>query len=253
MLLVTVSFAGNFLNARLAENEFSAVKQFMQTAGLQIDDVGWTIGRTQTIRYASKFGEMKFESGALNYSIFFNDHATADIKNSTGIILFNMPISKYTLGNGYSQRILPPSDNSFLQKGTSAPVCHVFVIEKLPMADGSYIRIVVAPSFRMLNSTITTNGTTRNYYKFYLPVLNQGNHPRLSQSVTLIGTSVDVQTTANVNKVKIHVDFPKSQSGLGFDSDFFKFDHIDEEVNVPAGSVVEFYTGEVIVSLGLHS
>jgi hypothetical protein len=146
MLLVTVSFAGNFLNARMAENEFSAVKQFMQTAGLQIDDVGWTIGRTQTIRYASKFGEMKFESGALNYSIFFNDHAIADIKNSTGIILFNMPMSKYTLGNGYSQRIFPPSDNSFLQKGTSAPVCHVFVIEKLPMADGSYIRIVLSAS-----------------------------------------------------------------------------------------------------------
>jgi len=69
MLLVTTVFANNFLNARMVENEFSAVKQFMQTVGLQIDDVAWIQGRTQTIRYASKCGQLKLESVALNYTV----------------------------------------------------------------------------------------------------------------------------------------------------------------------------------------
>jgi hypothetical protein len=167
-----------------------------------------------------------------------------------------MPITSYNRGNGYTERIIPSSNRSFLQKGTSAPVCHVFVVEKLskadgtPMNDGAFIRVVVAPSIRMLNSTITTGNVTKNYYRFYLPVLNQGGSPRLSQSVTLIGNTVAVKTQGNVNKIKIHLSFPKDT--LGLDNDFFGFDHIDEEVNnIPSGSVIEFYTGEVTVSLGL--
>jgi hypothetical protein len=253
MLLVTVAFADNFLNMRIAENEFGAVKQFMQTVGLQIDDVAWTIGRTQTMRYASRFGEVNFESPALNYTIYWNNNPNDNLTFTTGTLLFKMPISSYNVGNGYTERIIPSGDRSFLQIGTSAPVTHVFVIEKIPMADGSYIRVVVAPSIRLLNSTITTGGTTKNYYKLYLPILDQGNHPRRSQSVTLIGTTVDVQTKGVINKIKIHVDFPKSSpDGLGFDNDFFKFSHIDEEISVPSGSIMEFYTGKVIVSLGLH-
>jgi hypothetical protein len=247
MLLVTVAFSNNFLNARIAENEFGAVKQFMQTIALQIDDVAWTIGRTQTVRYASRFGLVNFESTALNYTVFVNDSPVVNF--STGTLLFNMPTGKYNMGNGYTERITP-SDRSFLQKGTSAPVNHVFVIEKIPMNDGSYIRVVVAPSVRMLNSTITTSNYTKNYYKFYLPILSSGVSPRYSQSVTLVGSKVSVETEGTVNKIKVRVDFPKS--GLGFDNDFFKFNKIEEEINVPSGSIMEFYTGEVIVSLGLQ-
>lgn len=257
LLLVTVGFANNFLNARIAENEFSAVKQFMQTVGLQIDDVSWTIGRTQTIRYASRFGEVDFESATLSYNISINDVPIANFTHDTGILLFNMPTSSYNMGNDYYEKIFPSSDSSFLQKGTSAPVCHVFAVEKLlksdgnPMNDGAFIRVVVAPSIRMLNSTITTANSTKNYYKFYLPILNNGNHPRRSQSVTLIGTTVKAQTEGAVNKIKIHVSFPKAT--LGFDDNFFRFDNIDEEVSdIPTGSIIEFYTGEVTVSLGLH-
>ena len=107
LLLVTVTFANNFLNARMAENEFSATKQFMQTVGLQIDDVAWTIGRTQTIRYASRFGQVNFESLALNYTVYVNDVFLASY--STGILLFNMPISRYSVSNNYSERIFPSS------------------------------------------------------------------------------------------------------------------------------------------------
>jgi hypothetical protein len=250
MLLVTVTYANNYLNARIAENEFSAMKQFMQTVGLQTDDVAWMIGRTQTIRYASRFGAVNFESLALNYTVYVND--TVVLGNySTGVLMFNMPIDKYSMGNNYEERIIPSSDRSFLQVGTSAPVCHVFIIEKVPMNDGNYIRVVVAPSIRMLNSTITNVGAVTNYFKFYLPILKPGVSPRYSQSVSLAGSSVLADTESSVTKVKIHVDFQKT--GLGFNSQFFNFDSVDEEVDVPNGSIVQFYTGEVTVSLGLYA
>lgn len=249
LLLVTIVFANSFLNARMAENEFEAVKQFMQTIGLQTDDVAWTIGRTQTMRYASKFGQVMFESMALNYTVYVNDVVVL-ANYSTGTLLFNMPISKYHVANSYYEHVYPSSDSSFLQNGTSAPIAHVFVIEKVPMNDGNYIRVVVTPSIRMLNSTISTGGVNKNYYKFYLPLLSSGVNPRNSQSVTLVGEYVSVKTQDSVNRVKIHVDFLKA--GLGFDSNFFGFESVDETVDVPAGSIVEFYTGKVTVSLGLY-
>ncbi len=247
MIMVTTVFANNYLSQRIAENEFSAMKQFMQTIGLQLDDVAWTIGRTQTVRYATTYGQVNFESSALNYSVYVND---IYVKSYTaGMLLFNMPTNKYNLGNDYTARIFPAS-RSFLQQGTSAPVSHVFVIEIVPMKDGNYIRIVAAPSMRMLNSTITSGGTVTNYYNFYFPALSSGNHPRISPTVTLQGTLINVLTKGDVNKIKIRVDFPKSS--LGFDNSFFNFEKLEETVNVPSESVLQFFTGEVIVSLGMQ-
>jgi len=253
LLIVTIVFANNLLNARMAENEFSAMEQFMQTVGLQIDDVAWIIGRTQTIRYASEFGQVSFEYGALNYTIYVDKGAGYDYNNPlasnrTGVLLFNMPISRYSLGNNYYESIFP-SDRSFLQKGTSAPVSYVYATEKLPMPDGSFIRVVVAPIIRMLNSTISMGETQNNYFKFYLPILSNGTSPHNSQSVTLTGKNVLVKTENSVNVVKICVSFPRI--GEGFGSDFFNFDSEEKVVYVPEGSIIEFYTSEVSVSLGL--
>jgi len=252
MLLVTIVFANNFLSARMAENEFSAVKQFMQTVGLQIDDVAWTIGRTQTIRYASKFGQVNFESLALNYTVYVDKGGgyVPFANYSAGILLFNMPVSKYSIGNGYFEPVFPSSNSTFLQKGTSAPVCYVYVIEKIPMNDGNFIRVVVVPSIRMLDSPISTGAEPENHSKFYLPVLSAGSNPRRSQSVTLVGKTVSVKTE-KCNAIKISITFPKAS--LGFDADFFKFNKIEEIENVPDGSIIEFFTGEVTVSLGLHA
>ena len=251
LLIVTIVFANNFLDQRMAENEFSAVKQFMQTVGLQVDDIAWTIGRTQTIRYTSKFGHVNFESVALNYSVYVDKGSGYEwlANYSVGILMFNMPVNKYSLGNNYFERVFP-SDDSFLQTGASAPVCHVYVIEKIPMNDGNFIRIVVVPSIRMLNSTILTGGNETNYYKFYLPVLTSGGHPHHSQSVTLFTKSVSVKTENGVKAVKINV-IP-SKPSLGFNKEFFNFNETEEIINVPEGSVVEFYSSEVIVSIGLH-
>jgi len=252
LLLVTITFANSFLTARMAENEFSAMKQFMETVGLQIDDVAWTIGRTQTISYASKFGQVSFEREVLVYKVYVDKPGEGYVyfaNYKVGVLLFNMPISKYSLGNNYYEPVFP-SDRSFIKNGTSAPVSHVYVIEKLPMGDGSFIRVVVVPSIRMLKSTISMGVEQKNYFKFYLPVLSNGTHPRRSQSITLFASTLSVKTES-CNAVKINVTFPKAY--LEFDNDFFRFENEEEIVDVPDGSIVEFYTGEVVVSLGLHA
>jgi hypothetical protein len=245
MLLVTITFANNYLNARIAENEFSAMKQFMQTIGLQIDDVAWIPGRTQTMRYASKYGSVKVQSPALNYSFYKDGSLNASF--SVGVILFDMPVSAYSVGNNYFEQIFP-SSKSFLQQNASAPVSRLFVVEKLPMQDGSYVRIVIAPIIRQLSSIV--NNIT--YIRLFLPILENGPSPQLSQSVTLTGRDVFHKTISNANNVTIGLSFPNG-NGMGLTSDFFSFEKTSEAVNVTPGSVVEIYTGDVIVSLGVHA
>jgi len=246
MILVAMGFANTFLDARMAENEFSTNKQFMLTTGLQIDDIAWTIGRTQTVRYSSQYGNMKFLSPAVNYTIEVDGEVL--FSNTTGMILFNIPVSTYSISNNYFERIMPSSNGSFLQQGPSAPVSQVFCIEKLPMIEGNYTRIVAVPSIRMLNSTIEGLEGTSNYFKFYLPTLVQGNHRYRSQSITMTGNDITKVVKSGVSQIQISVTFPNDDSG--FDSNFFKFDHISETVTLPPNSVVEFYVGKVIVTLG---
>ncbi len=262
MILVAMGFANTFLDARMAENEFSTNKQFMLTTGLQIDDIAWTIGRTQTVRYSSKFGNIKFQSLAVNYTFEVDTGSGWEFlfSNATGMILFNIPVSTYSISNNYFERIMPSSNGSFLQRGPSAPVSQVFCVEKLPMNEGNYTRIVVVPSIRMLSSSISgsQSPTSTNYTKFYLPTLEPGNHLYRSQSITMTGNDVIKIVKSGVNQVRINVTFPNGipDSTQGFDYDFFNFDHtIDdyhasEIVTLPAGSVVEFYVGKVIVTLG---
>jgi len=259
MILVAMSFANNFLNVRLAENEFSTNKQFMLATGLQMDDIAWTIGRTQTVRYSSKFGNIKFQSAALSYSFEVKNASGAwatVFTTDTGMILYNMPVSTYTFGNNYFERISPASNGSFLQQGPSAPVSHVFCVEKLPMAEGNYTRIVVVPSIRMLNSTIAgAQQNATNYFKFYLPTLEPGTHLYRSQSITMTGNDITKIAKSGVSQVRINVTFPNS--GQGFDYNFFNFDHTISSLNMasetrslPVNSIVEFYIGKVIVTLG---
>jgi hypothetical protein len=251
MILVAMGFANNFLDARMAENEFSTNKQFMLTTGLQIDDIAWTIGRTQTVRYSSKYGNMKFQSSAVNYTFEVNTGSgwTFLFSNATGMILFNIAVSTYSISNNYFERIMPSSNGSFLQQGPSAPVSQVFCVEKLPMKEGNYTRIVAVPSIRMLTSTIEgPGGTPTNYTKFYLPTLEPGTHLYRSQSITMTGNDIIKIVKSGVNQIRINVTFPNV--GSGFDSNFFNFDHISETKTLSPGSVVEFYVGKVIVTLG---
>ncbi|HUV97976.1 MAG TPA: hypothetical protein VMW14_00555, partial [Candidatus Paceibacterota bacterium] len=147
LVTVAFAFASNFLLVRMAEGEFNSAKQTMQTLGLQVDDVAWIVGRTETVRYSSKYGGVSLWQ-ALNYSIYVNTTTQSNLRfytGLTGIISFDMPVSQYSLGGDYFELVSPSSDNRFLFNATSAPVTRTFVVEKLPMADGSFIRVVVAP------------------------------------------------------------------------------------------------------------
>lgn len=247
LITVALSFASNFLLLRMAESEFNSSKQFMQTLGLEIDDVAWVIGRTETVRYSSRYANVALIP-ALNYTIYVNTTTEQNRKlytNVTNIVCFNMPVEQYSVGNDYFELIYPSSGSGFVLGGTSAPVAKVFAVEKLPMNDGSFIRVVVAPTIRMLSLSI---GDT-NYTRLYLPTLAKGETPGRSQSVTLTGISVS-KLGETVTGIKVRVSFPQAE--FGFDSSFFNFPG-EETIEVTEGTVLELYVGAVDAGLGVHA
>lgn len=255
MLVVTLVYSNNYLQSKMAESDFSSAKQFMQTVALQIDDVAWTLGRTETMRYSSRYGDVTVLPSCLNYTVYVDRGSGNFSFFSTylvGTILFNVPISQYTLYNGYHELILPYSDNTLTLKGASAPVTRVFAIEKLPMGDGSYIRIAVAPSIRVLNSTISST----LYVKMYLPIIDLTPTPRLAQSVTVTGSSISANMINNVKSIKVTVSFPTTTSEMGFDNSFFHFPDTSEIISIPNGFsdvVLETYASRVNTMVGAHT
>ncbi len=155
-----------------------------------------------------------------------------------------MPVSRYSIGNDYFELIYPSSNDGFLLSGASAPASRVFVAEKLPMTDGSFVRVVVVPVIRMLNLSI---GDT-NYIRLYLPMLLEGESPKTSQSVTLTGNSVS-KIGETVTGIKIEVSFPYSD----FDNFFFFFSQTEESISLAGETVFELYVGGVDVALGVHA
>jgi len=257
ILSVTMIFANNLLWSRVAEGDFDSSKQLMHTAGLQIDDVAWTVGRTETIRYSSQYGEVVLKPSILNYTVSVGDGVNVyNFSTLTGALLFNLPTSRHSITNGYWENIFPSQNESLTLKGTSAPVVRVFAVERMPMSDGSYIRVVVAPSVRVLYSSINSSENTY-YIRMYLPVLTAGEAPRLSQSITLTGESFAANTISNVESISVTVGFPRGASPENFDSDFFNFPYDDEDISLPPPGtydnvVLELYLSEVSVDFGLN-
>jgi len=254
MILVAMSYANNILNLKIALNEYSTNKQFMQTTAQQIDDIAWTVGRTQTVSFSNKYGNIQFQTVALNYT--FRIHTSSGyedltISGKTGIILYNMPVGSYSLGNNYFQRLPSNTTSSFLLSGSTAPISQVICEQKESMTDGTYNRIVLVPNMRVLTSTVTST----NYFKFYLPDLENGTNLYRSQSITLTGNGITKVTRSGVDEVRISVNFPKAASH-GFDSSFFNFNSTSITLNasstpkLPSNSVVEFYIGKVVVAIG---
>jgi hypothetical protein len=254
MILIAMSYANNILALKMAQNEFSTNKQFIQTTAKQIDDIAWTVGRTQTVSFSSKYGNVQFQAVALNYT--FRIHTSSGWENltisgKTGIILYNMPVGSYSLGNNFFQRLPNNVTSSFLLSGSTAPICQVICEQKVPMTDGTYSRIAIVPNMRVLTSTVTST----NYFKFYLPDLENGTNLYRSQSITLTGNGITKVTRSGVDQVSISVSFPKAAS-LGFDSSFFNFNSTSITLNasstpkLPSNSVVEFYVGKVVVVIG---
>ena len=246
LVTIALSFAGNFLVLRIAESEFNSAKQFMRTFALQIDNVAWSIGRTETARYSSRYGHVTFET-ALNYTIYVNTTSQSNVKfytSTTGILCFNMPVTYYSVGDNYFDLLYPSFNSGFLLDGASAPNAKGFVVEKLSMADGSFMRVVVMPAVRMVNLTI---GDT-NYVRLYLPILSVGETPKRSQSVTMTGDSVS-KLGESITALKVEVSFPEAD----FDMSFFNFPQYEEQVTFTTETVLELYVGEVDVGLGVHA
>jgi hypothetical protein len=253
MIMVAMGYANNILSLNIAQNEFSTNKQFMQTTGQQLDDIAWTIGRTQTVSYSSKYGGVQFQQAALTYTFRVHSSSgweTLTLPGTTGIVIYKMPVSAYSVGTNYFERVPSTANSSFLLPDSTAPISQVICEEKLPMTDGSYTRIALVPTMRVLASTVTST----NYYKFYLPDLENGTNLYRSQSITLTGDGISKITRSGIDQVSITVSFP--QASLGFDSSFFKFKSTTitlDSASTPKlapNSVVEFYTGKVIVSIG---
>jgi len=268
LVLVAVTYADGSLTNQIAGDEFSANKQFMQSTGLQIDNVAWTIGRTETVDYTASYGQVTFVPKVIEFTIQISSNGISWqtlYSSTTGMILFNMPVNDYSLGNNYFSRIIPSDSGSFLQWNASAPVCQVFATQiapmqvhlpiSQPMLNGSYARIVAVPTVRVMNSTLTTGAHTEvSDYEFYLPSLISESSPYLSQSVTLTGNSLtNFNLTPSSNTiVRITTTFLDT-SPTGFNSAFFNFDSTSETVTVPSGASVEFYIGTVEVSIGMAS
>ncbi len=262
MVLVAMFFANNFLQSTLSQNEYKANKQFMLTEGLQIDDIAWTIGRTQTSIFSSRYGTVSFEPAALTYTFEVKSGGNWQTigSYSSGIVMFNMPTSIFTLGNGYFERIFP-SNASFLQQGPTAPVSQVFVTQKNSLQRGSDLRVVTAPAVRLLSSTISTGSQQTNYLKFYLPVLSKGNNLYLSQSITQTGDSIYKVAKTGVTQVRVTASIPVAAQTLGYDlgdlsstSSFFRFQ--SQSITYPSSgslspSTVELYIANVTLSIGL--
>ena len=245
LISVALSFATNVLFLRIAESEFSSAKQFMQTLGLQVDDVAWVIGQTETVRYSGRYGDVSFKQ-ALNYTVYVKTNTTEYRKlytTTTGIVCYNMPVESYSVGYNYYELIHPASDDTFLIGGASAPLARIFAVEKLPMTDGSFLRVVVAPTIRMINVSLSTT----NYVRLYLPILLEGAAPKHSDSITLTGQSVS-RISETVTGIKITVTFPLDE----FDNFFFQFPLAEETIDLADETVLELYTGEVDVALGVH-
>lgn len=244
-----MNYANGSLNTQMAANEFSTNKQFMLTTGLQIDDIAWTIGRTQTITYSSKFGFLSYNESALSYEFQVYTSSLGWVNftaSATGIVQYKIPISSYSLGNNYFERVPVSSNGSFLQSGSSAPVSQVFCEGKMSNNTSSYSRIVLVPTIRVLNSTIT-GAQPISYFKFYLPYLKTGGTTFASSpSITVTGQNVTKITETGVSKVIITA-IPNLNSG--FDDSFFNFDSASVSLNIP-NSIVEFYFGQVQVIEG---
>jgi hypothetical protein len=262
MVIVAMFFANNFLQSALSQNEFKANKQFMLTEGLQIDDVAWMTGRTQTSIFASRYGTVSFEPAVLTYT--FEVRSSSGIWStignwSTGIVMFNMPTSIFTLGNGYFESIFP-KNSSFLQPSSSAPISQVFVTQKNSMSRGSDLRVVAVPTIRVLNSNITTLSQQQSYIKLYLPVLSKGSNLYLSQSITQAGVGLFKIARTDVTQIRVTASVPASAQSLGYDlgtqssNSFFRFQSVVAtypSAPLATPSIAELYIANVTVSIGL--
>jgi hypothetical protein len=110
------------------------------------------------------------------------------------------------------------------------------------MTSGSYLRVVVVPTMRVLDSSST------NCYKLYLPTLSNGTQNPYTQSLMMTGDGIQKAVQSGVDQIRITASFPKAAQG--FDASFFNFHSVTETLATSANSLVELYVGDVQVKIG---
>lgn len=253
---VALAYANSLVQTNLAGSDYNSAQQFMQTSGLSIDDVAWTVGKASSVLYSARYGWVQFYPTTLNYTVWVKVQGASQYQKLasylTGTLSFNLATRYYSLYNGYYSPVYPASGTSLTLSGTWAPVARVFVSEKLPMGSENLFRVAVAPSIRFLNSTASASGSNVYYMRLYLPSLNQGTSPNKSQTITLSGSALSIATISKVTSVNVTVSFPNAAQG--FDNTFYHFPSLYQLITPPGGytdQVVELYVGTVSVQLGL--
>ena len=257
LVMVTLVFVNDRLWLSVAESDFDSAQQYMQAVGLQIDDVAWTMGRKETVRYSSSYGSVSILQNAINYTIDVKTQNGGDYQYFThmisGVLLFNMPVSRYSLGDNYYQQIYPQSISNITYSGTSAPVARVFVRQMSSyVGDENFGRIAVTPVIRVMSSYINSSSSNVYYLKLYLPVIEAGNSHGSAQSITMKGASIEVPTLSEITSIKVTASFPDQY----FDSSFFHFSSESQEITVPEGyddAILELYIGKVETVLGVQN
>jgi hypothetical protein len=253
LVLVAMSFAIDLRDSKIAENEFASVRQFMQTAAIQIDDIAWVPWRTQTFRYSRSYGSMSFIPNILNFTIYYRN-ASGEYRlgsYASGVLAFNMPISKYNVYDGYFELIYPTNSsmaNCFIFRGATAPVTRVYAIEKL--STGSFVRVILNPCVRIVEANVSGN----KQHRLYLPILyesgSRGNNP----TVTFTSTQVFSKNVKDATKIRVVVTALSQVYGASFfvKSPLGADKIIDEEIYLGGSSTVVFYFSRVEVALGVN-
>jgi len=253
LVLVAMNFAIYLRDSKIAENEFASVRQFIQTAAVQVDDIAWVPWRAQTFRYSRGYGSMNFMPNMLNFAIYYRNASGEYPLGSyaSGVLAYNMPISKYNVYDGYFELIYPTDSSMadcFIFKGATAPVARVYAIEKL--STGSFVRLVMNPCVRIVEANVSGN----KQYRLYLPILyesgSRGNNP----TVTFTSTQVFSKNVKDATKIRVVVTALSQVYGASFfvKSPLGADKIIDEEINLSGPSTVVFYFSRVEVALGVN-
>jgi hypothetical protein len=247
---ITLSFVQNSLAHHQGESDLTFAKVFMNTLGLQIDDVAWLPGQMDMVQYSSQYAEMYLKNNLLNYQIQVKyigvPGETTVASFQANPFFFNIPTNVYTLDNTYFENILPGTVIHLIQNGTNAPVARVFAIQRNPIGNESdYIRVCVVPVPRVSQYSITTDSGTTRYLKMYMVNLVEGNSTTQNPKyVTSTGKGVSTQIFTGVESVTVTLNFPKSSDG--YNNGFFMFPETLQTISLGGNSFqLEIYQSTI--------
>jgi hypothetical protein len=239
-ILVTLPFIDQQRRKALTESEWDYMRTYMTTLQNAVDDVAWMQGATRSLQFSLSNGFMFAEPDALNYSVLVDKGSgyVPLVGNiTTGVLGYKTLIHDYSLGGDYHEAIRP-NEQTFWHTGGTNLFTYLFGVEKIPMADGNYLRLVLAPTVTVLNFEVA--GEQR--YRVLIVKLSGTGTQAGRNGVTVAGVSYEIVGTAdNVIALKVTVGFPQT----GYDNTFFNFKQTSTVIDVPAGSTVEVVTCEV--------